>query len=118
MPERYQPDPWVDAEAYTDSKGTLRCFIPLVALQWIDATPGDVLHAAPKSDSEVMIGASVPQILGGMDVHAKYKGDDIPCRRLSARLKSYLDLSEGDTVRYHKADGDRIRAELLEVDDD
>jgi len=117
MPERYRPDPWADADVYSDNTGRLRCRIPTPALQWVEAAVGDVLFAAPKSPSAVTIGYTVPDILGEMLIHSKYNGKT-PFRRLPSWINTYLDISEGDTIRFHKIDDDRFRAELLGADDE
>lgn len=117
MPERYRPDPWVDSEVKRSVDGRLRARISVTVLRWIDAEIGDTVNVAPKSDSAVKIGYDVPNILGEIQIHKEGRGRR-PVRKLPSCVIDYLDVEDGDMVRFHKTDKDHFVVKLLMEGDD
>jgi len=113
MPERYQPDPWIDTDVFAEHTGRLGARIPQQPMYWIDATVGDRLFVAPKSPTEVVVGYTVPNILGDLRVNKSYRTKQ-PFRKLPAFCFDYLDIEEdGETLRFRKIDTDRFVIEVL-----
>jgi hypothetical protein len=101
MPERYQPDPWADATVRAESTGKLFCKIPSIVWRWVDASIGDVLGVAPKSASMVSVGYQTPDILGEVRVNSK-SGGATPHTKLRKCVIRYLDVAEGDVLRFNR----------------
>ena len=118
VPEKYRPDPWIDATVGTrESTTKLSIATPTIPTRdWADLDEDDHVGFAPVSDSEVVFGESVPRILGEKTVR-EHGGNDRKTY-LPRAVIDYLDLEPPARIRYHKPDlGEtfpRVRVELIE----
>lgn len=120
IPDRYAPDPWVDAAATTNKRGTSRpsAKVPVIPLRdWLRVEPPTTLSVAPKSPDAVKIGYDVPAMLGEFQIsHDTSTSADYPRATLPVEPLSYLDIEPGDRVRYERDTDRQIVARRVEDD--
>lgn len=113
MPERYQPDPWVDAPVRVESAGKLFCKTPSIVWEWVDASVGDVLGVAPKSNRAVSVGYQMPDVIGEIQVTSK-SGGATPHTKLRKCVLNYLNVEEGDRLRFYRDTQTKFKIEKLD----
>jgi len=118
VPEKYRPDPWIDATVGTrESTTKLSIATPTIPTRdWAGLDEDDHVGFAPISDTEVVFGESVPRILGEKTVR-EHSGNDRKTY-LPRAVIDYLNLEPPARIRYHKPDPSedfpRVRVELVE----
>ena len=117
MPERYRPDPWIDAPVNADARrpNPDASFPQVVMREWLDATPGERLGVAPKSERAVTVGRTTPRILGDFAVSRYKRRDDDPRAKVPLFALRYIGAKPGGEIRFERVDAGRVTVTLREV---
>lgn len=117
MPDRYRPDPWVDAPVNADARrpNPDASFPQVVMREWLDATPGERFGVAPKSDHAVTIGRTTPRILGDFAVSSHARSDGTPRAKVPLFALQYIGADAGGEIRFERVDADRVTVTRREV---
>lgn len=118
MPERYRPDPILEAAVSIASQGsdTPSAKLPIASLRdWLQTDPPTTLSVAPRDESSVRIGYEVPSILGTVTVGKaeKYNGT-YPNATLPLGVLQYMDASPGDRLEVERIDGRTLEVRCME----
>lgn len=123
MPERYRPDPWIDSEyGCRSGQNSTVLRMPTIAVRdWLTLIPGDYVGVAPCGPRSVWVGQSVPRALD--DAKTTTQTDrETHMIYLPTSVARYLDVDEGDTLRYHRPGRSgarpRVKVERLPRDDE
>jgi len=110
MPERYRPDPWIDAPVNADSRRPApSASVPQVVMrEWLDATPGERFGVAPKADDAVTFGRTTPRILGDFLISRHNGRDDDPRAKVPLFILQYIGAASGGEIRIARVDDNRV----------
>jgi len=120
MPARYRPDPWIDTVlSIRKADDRFTVVAPTIAVRdWLGLSPGDEVGFAPVSETEIVMGQTVPREFGSKLTRDNGGRDyTVYLPRSAAR---FINIEPPAEIRFHKpadptAEYPRVRVEVIET---